>query len=466
MHDQVGEYGVTQAELEAIARKAAPIHDDLMARRESGELKFYDLPFDQKMLNDVEAVASTIRDRFSNLVVLGIGGSALGSRAVLTALGEWEYNLRPQSKRETPRLFICDNVDPLSFSSLLNRIDPKDTLFFVISKSGSTVETMTQFLIARDWLEKGLDGKKGQDFKEHLLFITDPKSGTLRRLADEEGYRAFPVPPEVGGRFSIFTPVGLLPLASIGIDIRGLLAGAAALEPAVTNSDLFANPAYLNAALQFASYQKGLSVSVMMPYVDSLSHFADWYIQLWAESLGKKSTLDGETVFHGMTPIKAVGATDQHSQVQLYMEGPFDKTVTFLVVDSYGADFTIPGDAAIPELSYLAGKSMSELIHAEQQATAVALVKNGRPNCSINIDSISAESLGALIYLFEVQTLFAGGLLSINPLDQPGVEEGKQFMYGIMGRVGFEEKKDEFQKYIQCKSDALLTVDLDLGCVG
>jgi glucose-6-phosphate isomerase len=184
----------------------------------------------------------------------------------------------------------------------------------------------------------------------------------------------------------------------------------------------------------------------MMPYSDRLRDFADWYRQLWAESLGKKDSLSGETVHVGPTPVRALGTTDQHSQVQLYMEGPYDKVVTFLAPDDYGCSLPIPSFPAAPGLAYLEGRSMAELIRCEQRATAEALTKNGRPNCTISVPAVTPEVVGALIYLFEVQTVFAGGLFGINPLDQPGVEEGKEFTYALMGRPGYESKKEEFDR--------------------
>ncbi|NIP49808.1 MAG: glucose-6-phosphate isomerase, partial [Gammaproteobacteria bacterium] len=265
-------------------------------------------------------------------------------------------------------------------------------------------------------------------------------------LADREGYRSCAIPAGVGGRFSVFTPVSLLPLACVGVDIDALLSGAAGMMKYVCHDDLESNPAYLNAALQYLAYHKGLKISVLMPYSDQLRDIADWFRQLWAESLGKKYSRDGSVVHVGPTPVNALGTTDQHSQVQLYVEGPFDKVVTFLAVENYEQKLVLPNYEASPEMEYLAGHSLAELIQAEQKATAAALVKNKRANCTISVPAVTAETLGALIYLFEVQTLFAGYLFNVNPLDQPGVEEGKHFTYALMGRQGYSEKAAEFNE--------------------
>jgi len=446
MASAVGEeHGISEEELEALRPRAEEIHRHLMKRREGGFLPFYELPSNKKQVEEILPLAEELGERFENVVVLGIGGSALGTLTLFRALRPLYHNLMSREERgNRPRLFILDNVDPAGFGEALALLDPGRSVFCVISKSGSTVETSCQFMIARQWMREAV----GDSWRDHFILITDPLSGNLRKLAENEGFRSLDIPGRVGGRFSVFTPVGLLPLAAVGVDIKGVLAGAAKMAEHVCREDLLQNPAYLNAALQYLAYKKGLKISVMMPYSDRLRDIADWYRQLWAESLGKKFSLSGETVHVGPTPVKALGTTDQHSQVQLYMEGPFDKVVTFMAPNDYGADMTIPSFPSSPALSYLEGRSLGELIHAERQATAVALTKNGRPNCTITLPAVTPETVGALIYMFEVQTLFAGGLWGIDPLDQPGVEEGKEFTYALMGRPGFDKKKVEFDRSI------------------
>ncbi|TYP00096.1 glucose-6-phosphate isomerase [Geothermobacter ehrlichii] len=446
MADVVGERcGIDPSELAALEERAAAIHRDLMARKEGGELPFYDLPFQDQVAGEVRRLADEVAERFDHLVVLGIGGSALGTQALFRALAPLYHNhLSREQRRGRPTLHVLDNVDPCGFGEALDLLAPDKTLFCVISKSGSTVETSGQFLVARQWLARAV----GERWKEHVVVITDPEKGGLRAMANEQGIRSLSIPPGVGGRFSVLTPVGLFPLAVAGVDIEALLAGAAQMSARVTRPGLMDNPAYLNAALQYLAYQKGMRISVMMPYSDRLRDVADWFRQIWAESLGKKTALDGREVHVGPTPVKALGTTDQHSQVQLYIEGPFDKVITFLVVEDYGRDLRFERCVEAPHLDFLHGKSMAELIRAEQQATAVALVRAGRPNCSFILDRISAENLGGLLYLFEVQTLFAGGLFAIDPLDQPGVEAGKEYTYGLMERPGFAERKEEVEAWL------------------
>jgi len=453
MTEVVGEFGISEADLEGLKDKTDEIHRDLMGRREGGLAPFYELPFNKHQVEEVRKFADEAKARYENVVVLGIGGSALGTIALGRALLPLYHNHVDSGRSGGhPRLFVLDNVDPSGFGETLDYLDPGKTLVIVISKSGSTVETMCQFMIARQWMEEAV----GDRYRDHFVLITDPLSGALRKLAEDEGYQSFDIPQKVGGRFSVFTAVGLLPLALAGVDVEAVLEGAAAMEKRATLPGLMENPAYLNAALNYLAYRKGLKIGVLMPYSDRLYDFADWYRQIWAESLGKKFSRGGQVVHIGPTPVKALGTTDQHSQVQLYMEGPFDKLVTFITVDDYGRDVKIPSQAPAPSLSYLGGHSMAELIRSEQQATAVALSKNGRPNCTIKLDRVSPENLGALIYMFEVQTVFAGGLFDVNPLDQPGVEEGKEFTYGLMGREGFEEKKEEFSRLVSLHRTRIL----------
>lgn len=435
MADVVGSRcGITDAELRRESDRVKSIHAQLQSFHKAGQLPFYDLPFSEDLQAIID-LADDLADRFDDLVVLGIGGSALGTTAVARALLPIHANLLSRQQRANrPRLFVLDNVDPDGINDTLALLDPARTFFCVISKSGTTVETMSQFLLTREWVKAGV----GDDFLQHFLLITDPHKGVLRQLASEQGYLSCDVPEGVGGRFSVFSSVGLLPLAVAGIDIRELLAGAAAISPSLCDDDLFSNPAYLNGLLQYLAYGKGAHISVMMPYSDHLRDVADWYRQLWAESLGKQKNLAGDDVFTGPTPVKALGATDQHSQLQLYMEGPYDKTVTFLAVDD-SPETLIPHASDIPELAYLGGQSFSTLLASEQRATAVALARAGRPNCTIRLSEVSPRSVGALLFMFEVQTVFTGALFGVDPIDQPGVEASKVITSSLMGRPGFEQ---------------------------
>jgi glucose-6-phosphate isomerase len=373
------------------------------------------------------------RSRRRDVVVLGIGGSALGPIALRTALLSPAWNVLSAANRDgRPRLHVLDNVDPATMSSLLDRVDLGATLFIVTSKSGGTAETMAQYLVVRGRLEAA-----GRPVRDHILFITDPDKGALRRIARDEGIPAASVPPNVGGRFSVLSPVGLLPAALTGVDIADLLRGAADMRTRCDADRWTSNPAGAFAVLQWlADTRYGRHGHVFMPYADGLRDMAAWFVQLWAESLGKIRP-DGTHV--GPTPIAALGATDQHSQVQLFMEGPNDKTVTFLTVAQGSHDLHIPRlHAAHADLAYLGGHRLSELLGVEQFATAGALAARGRMNMLIGLERLDTWHVGGLIMLLEIATAFAGELYGVSAFDQPGVELGKRFAYGMFGRPGFE----------------------------
>lgn len=437
-------HGLKQTEIDRIDRLAPKIAERLQAARKAGKLPYRDLPYQDQLVADVLRSAREKKGRFDNVVVLGIGGSALGTIAVHTACAHPFYNMLPDNQRKGPRLFVMDNVDAAQFGALLDMIDLRKTLIITISKSGSTAETMSQFLICRQKLIDAVGIKK---HAEQMVVITDREKGYLRPIAQEAGYETFPVPDGVGGRFSVFSAVGLLPLALAGIDIKNLMAGAALMDGACTETRLRRNPAFMSAAIQMLYYNRGKPMSVMMPYSQSLRDVADWYRQLWAESLGKVRTgAGGRTENVGPTPIKALGVTDQHSQVQLYREGPNDKIFTLLAVGNFGRTIEIPkAFETVEGVGYLGGHTMNELMDAERRATAFALVKSERPNVTINLPVVNEFTVGQLLYMLEVQTSFAGELLKINTYDQPGVEEGKIATYALMGRKGFAEARKEIK---------------------
>ena len=340
---------------------------------------------------------------------------------------------------------MADNVDPEGMAALLSMVDPRRTVFNVVSKSGTTAETMAQFMCVYDQIRRSL-GKSS--LKDHIVVTTDPEQGLLRTMSEKMSFETYDVPPGVGGRFTVLTPVSLLPLAIAGVNVAELLRGAAVAAEDCTKASMWSNPAYLFAALMFALREKKKrSTVVMMPYADSLAGVADWFAQLWAESLGKRLSVKGREVWAGQTPIKAVGATDQHSQLQLYMEGPQDKAVVFLGVESYRVDIKIPAlFKELPDIAYLGGSSLGDLLRTEQAATARSLAVAGRPNLTMTMPKVTPASLGYLLYMLEVATVASGYLYQIDPLDQPGVEMGKKFTYGLMGRTGYENFKTEFQK--------------------
>ncbi len=431
----VGEHGVTAAELSAAEETVARVHEGMCAGRE--KMAWRALPYDQEaVLPKIKETGRRINDSFENFVVLGIGGSALGSKALFSACKHLKYNELSREKRGGVRFYVEDNADPEKLAALFDVIDVKKTAFHVISKSGNTVETMSQFMTVFAELEK----RAGKDALKNIFLTTDAKSGILRSIADENGMDAFVVPNGVGGRFSVLCPVGLLSAAALNMDIDALLYGAREMDAVCTRPGLSENPAYMYALLQTLLMKKGVNVSVLMPYSEALAPVSEWYCQLWAESLGKKTDRKGETVRSGQTPVRALGVTDQHSQIQLYNEGPFDKSITFLEVKNFRRELKIPTPPIpMPELSYLEGKSFNELISAEMHATRHAVTENGKPNCTIALDTIDEETIGKLLFFFEMATAAAGEILDIDAFDQPGVEAGKIATFALMGRKGYEE---------------------------
>lgn len=439
---RMGKEGITLDEIDAMQPEIKAAYAKVAESRGKGMMGWTELPYTQRdVVREILETAEQVRGEFDTFVVLGIGGSALGPIAIQQALNHLRYNeLDAEHRNGCPRLYVEDNVDPERMLALLDAIDAEKTMFNVITKSGSTSETMAQFLIITDVLKMQL----GDDWKRHVIATTDAAKGNLIRIAREEGLKMFVIPDGVGGRFSELCPVGLLPAAVCGIDIEGMLEGAAYMDAICSNKNVMENPAALGAVLQVLAMRHGKNISVMMPYADSLKYMADWYAQLWAESLGKRFDTQGADVFVGQTPVKSLGVTDQHSQVQLYAEGPFDKVITFLGVDRYRVTIKIPhGCEDIPAVSFLGGHTMNELIAAEQRATEYALYKAGKLNQTITLPEVNAFTIGQLLYFFEMQTAFAGFLMHIDPFDQPGVEEGKNATYALLGRPGYEEKKAE-----------------------
>ncbi len=436
--EMLGEqHGITKEQFEQLAARTKPAIGAVNNARRAGKTPYRDLPYQKQMIERVKAVAAEIKG-CENFVVLGIGGSALGNIALQTAMNPYMYNL-DESQRRGPRLFVFDNVDPVQFGSFLKWITPRldKTVFNVISKSGRTAETAAQFLIIRQML---LDKFGAKRLRDHIIATTDAKSGTLRKTAGNDGLRTLIVPDGVGGRFSVLSDVGLLSAAVCGIDIEQLLAGAAVMDKRVICDDFFANPAAMNAAINWHYYTHGKHISVMMPYSWQLKDLADWYRQLWAESLGKAKNIKGQDVFVGPTPVKALGTTDQHSQVQLYREGPNDKLFTFLQIMNFEQDVKI-GQAGkdAPELDFISASPISKLLNSEKLATEYALVKSQRPCLDIIFDKIDAFSIGQFIYFFEVTTSIAGELFEIDAYNQPAVELGKDATLALMGSREYAE---------------------------
>jgi glucose-6-phosphate isomerase len=430
LKERVGNAGLGRGEIRLGCRAAASAMRRLRQELDAGQYGF------DAILDDRRMIAASVREgerlaRLADvLIVNGIGGSALGPLALQSAM-------RPQKRR----LVALDNVDPEGFAAKLAGLDPKRTAVNAITKSGSTAETMANLLILLKWMERAL----GPRHVRHWTATTDPKKGDLLILARRLGIPTLSIPENVGGRFSVLTPVGLLPAAFLGLDVAALIDGARLMRRHCWSAPPEKNAGVLGAVLLYLmAARRQRSVQVLMPYADGLVHLADWYRQLWAESLGKRVDRRGRKVETGQTPVTSLGVTDQHSQVQLYMEGPHDKVVTFLEVERLRKDVAIPKlHADLASLGYLGGRSLSELLAAEKRGTEIALTAAGRPNFTYLLPTINEHVLGQLIYLFEFQTALSGELYGINAFDQPGVEGGKIAAFALMHRQGYEDKAAE-----------------------
>ncbi|WP_456400289.1 glucose-6-phosphate isomerase, partial [Persephonella sp.] len=411
MAETIGERdGILREELLSFRHFVLETHALIQKEKEK---KFYFAKLPYQDVEDLKILAEEIRSKFEYFVLIGIGGSSLGTEMLFESLKDLNHNIF-----DKPKFFIMDNVDPDKINSILERIDIEKTCFNVISKSGTTVETIANFGI----ILKILKEKVGDRWNEHLIFTTDPEKGFLREFGRENNIKTLDIPKNVGGRFSVLTPVGIFPAAVMGIDVDQILEGAKKMDLICSVEEhVEHNPAYLIALTHYiANMRRGKSISVMMPYSEKLSSFVDWYRQLWAESLGK----DGL----GQTPVKALGTVDQHSQIQLYRDGLRDKIVTFIQIEKRDIDFKIPED--IPEsIHYLSGHTLHEILNKELLGTKAALIKSKVPNITITLDKITPYNVGMLIYLYEMATGFSGYLYKINPFDQPAVEEGKNFTY-------------------------------------
>lgn len=434
-----------EQEFENYKDKIANIIVDLNKRKDKlGQwLQWMNLGYNEETLWYVKEYAAMVQGRFDNILVLGIGGSALGGIAVTEALLKPFWNLlSPEQREGLPRIFFLDNIDPDYMVGLLNVLDLKKTLVNVITKSGSTAETMSQFMIVKNILEQEL----GDNYRYNIVATTDKKTGILRQIAEQEGYKTFVVPDDVGGRFSVFSAVGLLPFALVGIDIDEIVNGIKDMDLALKNTDIKENIAAQNALIHYLlDTKKGKNLSVMMPYSSKLKYVSDWYVQLWAESLGKNKDKEGNDVCVGPTPIKALGATDQHSQIQLYNEGPNNKVINFIRVKNFDNTLEIPNIFEYTGIGYLGGKTINQLINAEADSTRVSLADYKRPTVSIYLDKVDGYNVAQLLYMLEVQTAIAGELYNIDTFNQPGVEQAKNYTYALMGRAGYEESAQVLQ---------------------
>ena len=413
--EAIGEHGLTDAELAPLLENANQAVKELREAAVEGAIDILALPERQDDIAVFGPIAEAMRSRFETVVVFGTGGSSLGGRAI-TTLRQGGDSVADD---KGPILRFVDNLDPVTLTTLIETTDFAHTGFLVISKSGTTAETMAQYLVCFAAAREALGGEASA----HFVVITDPADNPLRRLAVERGHIVVDHDPGVGGRFSVLSAVGLLPAAIAGFDPMIIRAGAIrVLDITLDTAASDTNPAALGAAFALGlARHRGVNMSVLMPYSDALDPFAAWYCQLWAESLGK----DGQ----GTTPVRALGPVDQHSQLQLYLDGPHDKMFTIIETALEGTGPEIPGTGIAPEkIGYLTGATIGDLVWAQQRSTADTLAGHSRPTRVIRLARVDEGTMGALFMHFMLETIIAARMLGLNAFDQPVVEEGKMRM--------------------------------------
>lgn len=421
--DRIGDAGLSVAGLDALAPAAARSLAALREKQESGALPLLSLPWRPDDLEEGAVLATEVREWARHVLILGIGGSSLGG-ATICRLAEKGTAF----SQGAPKLHFLDNIDPATFTSIFRRIALEETVVISISKSGGTAETMCQTMICLDaFVAAGLDPAK------HFIAVTEPGPRPLRQFAETTGCRCLDHDPDIGGRYSGLTLNGLLPAMIVGLDAEAIRRGAAAVTDAALDA---ANPvesapalgAMINIGL---GRERGVTQTVLMPYSDRLDRMGDWFTQLWAESLGKHG--------NGTTPIGALGAVDQHSSLQLFLDGPRDKLVTVIQSDVAGTGARVGANATAlmgDGLDYLAGRTMGDLFDAEQRATAETLIANRRPTRIIRIKAVDEESVGALMMHFFLETMVAADLIGVDAFDQPAVEEGKILARRYLAEMG------------------------------
>jgi len=439
MADVIGSGGVTRQDIDVLAPRWSEVTRTIRGQRAAGELPLFDLPYQKDLVAQVKQLAAEVRAECDTLVVLGIGGAALGARTLVEALADG-----------SPRVVVVDTVDPWSFGRVLDGLDLERTTFNVISKSGDTAETMVQFLVVRDLLLRRLGAV---DYGRRIIITTGRAEGSLRQIVHDEGFRALPMPDGVDGRFSVLSPAGLFPAAVAGVRVDDIVAGAMWMDTRSQAADVWHNPAHLLATLlHVVATQYHRNVCVLMPYCERLRAFGAWFAQVWAESLGKARTLEGLPVSVGQTPMVAVGASDVHALLQLFIEGPADKVVLMIRVEDHGREVSAPAAYAdLDGIGYLGGAGFGQMLNAAQRATEIALGVRERPVAVLTLPQLNAFTLGQLLYLFELAVVFAAGLYRVDPFTRPGIDHSRRLTHGQLGRKGVEPHRDEVEKWLVAK---------------
>ena len=429
------------SEIEKMSEYVKIAHNMLHNKTGAGNdfLGWVDLPvnYDKEEFARIKKAAKKIRSDSDVLIVIGIGGSYLGARAAIEMLSNSFYNFIDKDKRNAPAIFYAGNsISSTYLSELLEAVEGKDISVNVISKSGTTTEPAIAFRIFKELLEKKY-GK--EEAKKRIYATTDKQRGALKSLADEEGYETFVIPDDVGGRYSVLTAVGLLPIAAAGIDIDAIMKGAQDARGEYSNSELDKNECYQYAVARNVLLRKGKYVEMMVNFEPSLHYFSEWWKQLFGESEGKENK--------GIFPSSADFSTDLHSMGQYIQQGMRILFETALLVEKPRADIMIEEiEGNLDKLNFLAGRSIDFVNKKASEGVCLAHTDGGVPNLSVTVEKIDEYNFGYLVYFFEKACAISGYLLGVNPFDQPGVEAYKTNMFALLGKPGYEEQKDELEK--------------------
>ena len=432
---------VSPADIKAIAPKAVKAMDTLMSKTGEGNdfLGWIDLPtnYDKEEFDRIKKSAEYIKKNADVLIVIGIGGSYLGARAVVEAVKSYNYNLLA---KDTPQIyFIGNSISPSSLNEIVSLCDGKDVCVNVISKSGTTTEPAIAFRVFRELINSRYSKEEAA---KRIFCTTDAHKGTLKELADKEGYETFVVPDDVGGRFSVLTAVGLLPIAVAGIDIDAIMLGARNAQNELCDTDIEKNPALKYAAVRNCFYNKGKKMECFVSYEPNMTMFNEWLKQLFGESEGK----DGK----GLFPVSCVFSTDLHSLGQYIQESGSDKMFeTVVKFNNCLNDYVIDEqEGNIDGLNFLAGEKMSVVNDKARLGTLLAHTEGGVGNLIVEVEKLGAEEIGYLIYFFEKACAISGYILGVNPFNQPGVESYKKNMFALLGKPGYESEKEKLEKQL------------------
>lgn len=435
---------MSEEELDLLKDQVQVAHEKLEEKKGAGSdfLGWTDLPetYDKEEFARILKAADFVKDNADVLVCVGIGGSYLGAQAAISALTDQFSLAYGKDEREYPEVIFCGNqLSPTYLAQLIKLLEDKDFCINVISKSGTTTETMIAFRVLRNLIE---DRYGKEEAKKRIFATTDKEKGALKDLATQEGYETFVVPDAVGGRYSVLTAVGLLPIAAAGIDVKEMLAGAKHAMEEFSNPNVDENPAYQYAAVRNALYRKGYNTEILVNYEPALTYFNEWWKQLFGESEGKDHK--------GIFPAAVSNTTDLHSMGQYIQQGRRNLFETVVWLENAEESLEIPEDEDnFDGLNYLAGKDMQEVNEKAMQGTVLAHVSGGVPNLRVSVDELNAYTFGELVYFFERACGISAHLNAVNPFNQPGVEAYKSNMFALLGKPGYEEKKAELEKELK-----------------